>query len=128
MPLDAGAVRRACGGAAVTTGRQLCRAELDRFRAVAAGGGPLVVACTQEAPLFREIAEEQLARGQLTFVNIREAGGLVKGQQRGRPKNGGADRGGSAKPLPSRNISALESQVSFLYTAKMSGLSKPHIS
>ena len=38
MPLDAAAVQRACRGAEVLEGRQLCRAELARFRAAAAGG------------------------------------------------------------------------------------------
>src|SRR5216684_509639 len=57
IPLDAEAVRRGCRGSQVTTARQLCRTELERFRAAAAGGGPLIVACTQEAPLFSEAAE-----------------------------------------------------------------------
>ena len=35
MPLDAAAVKRGCRGAEVLTGRQLCRAELDKFRAAA---------------------------------------------------------------------------------------------
>ena len=56
MPLDGDAVRRGCRGAEVIEGRQLCRAELERFRAVAAGGEPIIVACTQEAPLFAEVA------------------------------------------------------------------------
>ena len=38
MPLDAQAVRRGCGGTQVTTARQLCRAELDRFRAAVDAG------------------------------------------------------------------------------------------
>ena len=37
MPLDGGAVRRVCQGANVSEGRQFCRAELERFRAAAAG-------------------------------------------------------------------------------------------
>ena len=32
MPLDGEAVARVCRGADVVEGRQLCRAELDRFR------------------------------------------------------------------------------------------------
>ena len=59
MPLDADAVRRGCRGAQVTTAHQLCRAEIERFRAAAAGGEPLTVGCTQEAPLFSEVAGEQ---------------------------------------------------------------------
>ena len=59
MPLDADAVRRGCRGAQVTTARHLCRAEVDRFRAAVAPGEPIIVGCTQEAPLFAEIAAEQ---------------------------------------------------------------------
>ena len=44
MPLDAEAVKRACKGADVVEGRQLCRAELDRFRKAAGGGEPILVA------------------------------------------------------------------------------------
>ena len=58
MPLDGEAVRRVCRGADVIEGRQLCRAELERFRKAAAGGEPITVACTQEAPLFDEVAGE----------------------------------------------------------------------
>ncbi|HEY4821357.1 MAG TPA: 4Fe-4S ferredoxin, partial [Xanthobacteraceae bacterium] len=76
MPLAAGAVGKACGGADVRTGRQLCRAELERFRAAAASGKPVTVACTQEAPLFAEVAGE--AAGGLSFVNIRETAGWSK--------------------------------------------------
>src|SRR3954470_13630259 len=56
MPLDGAAVQRGCRGAELLTARQLCRAELERFRAAAASGEPLVVGCTQEAPLFSEVA------------------------------------------------------------------------
>ena len=42
MPLDASAVRHGCRGAEVSTARQLCRAELEKFRAAAVGGGPLI--------------------------------------------------------------------------------------
>ena len=73
MPLDAETVRRGCRGANLLTARQLCRAELDRFRAAAAAGEPLVVGCTQEAPLFSETAE---AEGlDVKYVNIRETAG-----------------------------------------------------
>ena len=73
MPLDPGAIKRGCRGADVLTGRQLCRAELDKFRKAAADGGPLTVGCTQEAPLFSELAEDSDAT--ITYVNIRETAG-----------------------------------------------------
>jgi ferredoxin len=78
MPLDGAAVRRACAGAQVVEGRYLCRTELERFRAAAQGGAPVTVACTQEAPLFEEVAEEIDGSGPLTFVNIRETAGWSK--------------------------------------------------
>ena len=37
--------------------RHLCRAEIEQFEAALEDGGPLLVACTQEAPLFRELAD-----------------------------------------------------------------------
>jgi ferredoxin len=75
MPLDAGAVRRGCRGAKVESTGQLCRAELERFRAAAASGAPLTIGCTQEAPLFAELAQESKKETNLTFVNVRETAG-----------------------------------------------------
>ncbi|HET7848405.1 MAG TPA: 4Fe-4S dicluster domain-containing protein [Pseudolabrys sp.] len=85
MPLDADAVRRVCPSANVVSGRQFCRAEAERFRA-AANDGSIVVACTQESPLFTELAEEQNSAGELTFVNIRETAGWSKDSDDAGPK------------------------------------------
>jgi ferredoxin len=74
MPLDAPAVRRGCGGSRVTSARQLCRAELDRYRAAVAAGDALVVGCTQEAPLFSEIAAAS-RDADIRYANIRETAG-----------------------------------------------------
>src|SRR4030088_2210714 len=73
MPLDAEAIGRGCA-AKITQANQLCGLELERFKQALADGAPVTVACTQEAPLFREVAEN-FAPAQLTFVNIRETGG-----------------------------------------------------
>jgi ferredoxin len=75
MPVDADAVRRGCSSSKVETANQLCRAELERFRAAAAAGTPLTVGCTQEAPLFAEVAEQSKKQTALTFVNVRESAG-----------------------------------------------------
>ncbi len=93
MPLDADAVRRGCRGAQVTTAHHLCRAEIDRFRAAVGEGEPLIVGCTQEAPLFSEVAEEQESSAPLTFVNVRETAGWSDRGRRRRAENGRADRG-----------------------------------
>lgn len=63
--------------------RQLCRAELETYEA--ALGADLVVACTQEAPLFAEVAEERGAPAP-RFVNIRETAGWSAEARDAHPK------------------------------------------
>jgi len=84
MPLDAAALKRGCRGAEIVSGRQLCRAELERFRKLADAGAPLTVGCTQEAPLFREIAAETGAAAR--FVNLRETAGWSSDAAKAGPK------------------------------------------
>src|SRR3981081_1745672 len=83
MPLDAEAIGRGCP-ARITQANQLCGLELERFKAALADGAPVTVACTQEAPLFREVAEE-FPQAQLTFVNIRATGGSADAAAAARP-------------------------------------------
>lgn len=75
MPLDAESVRRGCPGARIATARQLCRAELPKFRAAVSAGAPLIVGCTQEAPLFSEVADSHDGGTEIRYVNIRENAG-----------------------------------------------------
>lgn len=84
MPLDAGALRRACRGSEVTTAHQLCRSEFERFRAAATSGVPLVVGCTQETPLFAEVAWE--SGGDIRYANIRETAGWSNDAAAAAPK------------------------------------------
>src|SRR3954451_1939364 len=80
MPLDAEAIGRGSAGK-ITQANQLCGLELERLKQALADGKPVTVACTQEAPLFRAIAENS-PQAQLTFVNIRETGGRSNEAQR----------------------------------------------
>ena len=82
MPLDIQAVKRGCRGAEVLAAHQLCRLELETFRRAAATGAPLTVACTQEAPLFSEVAED----ADIRFVNIRETAGWSRDAKAAGPK------------------------------------------
>jgi ferredoxin len=84
MPLDLGALKRACRGSEVTGARQLCRAELERFRAAAASGEQLTVGCTQETPLFAEVAWE--SGTDIRYANIRETAGWSKDAKAATPK------------------------------------------
>ncbi len=85
MPLDPGAIERAGCGRVAEGATQLCRAQLDRFRAALGEGVPLTVACTQEQPLFEEIAAEA-GVSDVTFVNIRETGGWSADARAAGPK------------------------------------------
>src|SRR3984885_15251517 len=85
MPLDLGAIRRGCRGEPMTA-TQLCRAELDRFRAIAAADTPLTVGCTQETHLFSEVAIEVGRTSPVKFANIREAAGWSSEAAQAGPK------------------------------------------
>jgi len=109
MALDGEALRRACRGAEVQTARQLCRAEAERFRTIAAGGGSVTVTCTQEAPLFSEIAEEAGGNTSLTFVNIREHAGWSAEGGQATPKIA-ALLAATAEPVPDIPYITLQSE------------------
>jgi ferredoxin len=76
MPFDGRALARACGApGAVEIHHHLCRTGIARFDAACASGDPVLVACTQEAPLFREVQQEKYPETPLSFTNIREHAG-----------------------------------------------------
>jgi ferredoxin len=107
MPLDAEAVRRGCHNQA-TAATQLCRAELDHFRSIAAQDTPLTVACTQEAHLFSEVADETGRQSPIQFANIREAAGWSSEADRAGPKMA-ALLAAAAEPMPAAPYVELES-------------------
>ncbi len=84
MPLDGAALEKGCG--AFTRADQLCGSQLDLVKAALADGTPLTIACTQESPLFTEVAADMGATKQLTFVNIRETAGWAKDATLAGPK------------------------------------------
>jgi ferredoxin len=107
MPLDPGAIRRGCRGEPMTA-TQLCRAELDRFRAIAAADTPLTVGCTQETHLFSEAAMEVGRTSPVKFVNIREAAGWSSEAAQAGPKMA-ALLAAAAEPVPAVPSVSLES-------------------
>jgi ferredoxin len=115
MRLDADAVRRGCRGTDVTTAHHLCRAEIERFRDAAAAGEPLIVGCTQEAPLFSELAEEIKTSAPLTFVNLRETAGWSDQGAKTGPKMA-ALIAAAAEPVPEFSLVNLSSDgVTLIY-------------
>ncbi len=112
MPLDGGAVRRVCRGANVAEGRQLCRAELARVQDALAGDDPVTIACTQEAPLFNELAAEASDSDEgpfVNFVNIRETAGWSKDARAAGPKMA-ALIAAATEPLPEIPFVGLNSE------------------
>jgi ferredoxin len=111
MPLDANAVRRGLRGAEVMTARHLCRAELERFKAASGEDGPLIVGCTQEAPLFSEVADD----ADIAFVNLRETAGWSAQAAQAGPKMA-ALIAAAAEPAPDYSLVSFESDgVALIY-------------
>ena len=87
MPIDSNAVGSALGlPAAPDVASELCRRHVAAFEAAAKSGEDVLVSCTQEAPLFRELHEESKATGDLRFVNIRENAGWSRQSGQAMPK------------------------------------------
>jgi len=64
---------------------ELCRSQMAAFEAALASGAAVHVACTQEAPLFREVAAEK-GEADLAFTNIRERAGWCADKPAALPK------------------------------------------
>ena len=98
MPLDVTAIRQALsrhpgGQAEGLEGPYtlLCRREAGAFQRAAKSGDELLVACTQEARLFRQLNDETegaptVAERPIRFVNLRETGGWSRDAAQATPK------------------------------------------
>jgi ferredoxin len=114
MPLHGEAVGKACR-TKVRTADQLCRKELDFFKAVVAQGGDITVGCTQEAPLFSEVAQDLGHAGRLTFGNVREQAGWSVDAAKAGPKTA-ALLAAAAVEMPPIQAVTLESKgVALVY-------------
>ncbi len=76
MPIAAERLAKALGadGEAVAF-THLCRGQIESYERALDRHPELIVACEQEAPLFRELAERQGYEGELRFVDIRDRAG-----------------------------------------------------
>ena len=75
LPLDGKGIAAALGGQAPAIHTELCAAEADAVSRALDPEAPLLIGCTQEAPLFEEIAGEAQPHAGLRCVNIREKAG-----------------------------------------------------
>src|ERR1700730_11288875 len=130
MPLAAAAFERGCRGADIVSGRQLCRAELARVRSLVSSGAPITIGCTQEAPLFREIAAE--SGSDVSFANIRESAGWSAEAAKAGPKMAALVAAASV-PMPDVPFTQIESAgVALVYgrderAIEASSLLKEHL-
>jgi ferredoxin len=86
LALDAKALAAALKqGQPLTVNTELCRKEAGLFQG-ALGEPEVLVACTQEAALFSELAQAAESKAQLGFVNIRESAGWSAEGKRATPK------------------------------------------
>lgn len=88
MSLDARALAQALSlKTPISVHTELCRREIGAYEAALQSGDELVVACTQEAALFTEVAHSlNRAEQSLTFVNIRETAGWSREGAQATPK------------------------------------------
>lgn len=76
VALDAKALARALKSEApLVVHEQLCRKDAAAFSAALDSSDDVIVACTQEAALFGELAEEARESANVKFVNVREHAG-----------------------------------------------------
>ncbi len=110
MTLDGRAL--GCAGGELRMGTQLCRAGIGAVQAALAEGRPITIGCTQEAPLFQEMADE--AGCTLQFANIRETAGWSDAVGTG-PKMA-ALLAGAAVAMPASKLVSLTSEgVALIY-------------
>ncbi|MGI9357693.1 MAG: 4Fe-4S binding protein [Rhizobiaceae bacterium] len=127
MKLDADELSKAFGSKIGAIHNDLCRSQLAAFEKAAAGDEPLTVACTQEAPLFHEIAEESGKTDNLTFVNIRENAGWSKESSQTAPKIAALLEGSHYKTRPARLKSIQSDGMCLVYGAGQQALEAAHL-
>jgi ferredoxin len=115
MPLDLAALAKGCAGADIRTARHLCRTQTDIVAKLLAESPAITIACTQEAPLFEELAADHDYAGELVFANIRETGGWSKQANAAGPKMA-ALLAAAAEPMPAMGFTTLTSKgVALVY-------------
>jgi ferredoxin len=109
MPLHGTAVAKACGGQRPSEARHLCRSQTEMFVKALDGASAVTVACTQEAPLFQDLAQEAGFTGMLDFVNVREHAGWSAEAKAAGPKTA-ALIAAAAEPMPATPFISLTSE------------------
>ncbi len=116
MSIDGKALAKACGAApGLDVNTLLCRSQLSNLERALHAGLPVVVACTQEAPLFAEARAEIGVDTDLTFVNIREHAGWSDESDRALPKMAALIAEAALDIPPTGSITLKSSGVTLIY-------------
>ena len=115
MPGFGDSVARGCRSAVVQSGDQFCGAELDRVQGALSAGGAITIACTQQAPLFREVAEDAGFEGDLAFANIRETAGWSEQAASAGPKAAALVAMAAEPVAPPASVTLASSGVVLVY-------------
>lgn len=123
MKIDGARLAKALGSAEKpTVFSHLCRAQADSFTSAVNDGEPLLVACTQEAPLFRELGEDTRSDTQLAFTNIRERAGWCKAPAKALPKMAALLAEAALETRPAGTITLLSRGVCLVYGSGQAAL------
>ena len=92
------------------------------YESALAGDRPLLIACTQEAPLFQEIADEAGKTDQVGFVNIRENAGWSKDADQANAKIAALIQSAGYEARPARLKSIISDGMCLVYGAGQQAL------
>jgi len=116
MPLDLAAIAKGTGTAELRPARHLCRSQIADFRAMLGlGASAITVSCTQEAPLFAEVAEDLSYPGEISFTNIRELAGWSDQAASSGPKMAALLAASAEAMAPTRFTTLSSSGVALIY-------------
>ena len=116
MSIDGKALAKACGAApGLDVNTLLCRSQVSNLERALHAGLPVVVACTQEAPLFAEIRAEIGVDTDLAFVNIREHAGWSDESNRALPKMAALIAEAALDIPPTGSVTLKSSGVTLIY-------------
>ncbi|MBB3065140.1 4Fe-4S binding protein [Limibacillus halophilus] len=119
MPLDGRKLGKACKAVGIAgdveINSQLCRAQVANFETALGKGKPVMVACTQEAPLFNEIASERAFEGEISYFNIRELAGWSAQAERAAPKIAALAAAAAVDPKPTPGVAFASEGICLVY-------------
>jgi ferredoxin len=117
MDLDGKKLKSCLGGEGeLVVYSNLCRTQIEAFSSAADEDSPIMVACTQEAPLFREIAEEKGGRD-IVFANIRERAGWSDAKKQALPKMAALLAEAAYKSKPAGSAPIVSQGICLVYGA-----------